>query len=416
MLRIIDYIIEQAERYDSINIKIEEDALKKIRKLYDDMGDRILLTIDSHGDIDTSLKHQNLCNRIDRLVENFYSDAYKVIIPAIEKYVEKGYINTNNLIEVGLELENQIQNFQIREMARRTNIGNMPDPNAIEFMKKHAFEQVTNVSNTLMQQTRTAVGELFLQDIYDRNIIRERIEDVLRVNRSRADMIVQTELSMAYNQGFIQRMGEFNEVSNRRMMKYWHGFKYSKITCTYCRPRIGNKYTQDDHSEVLPAHPRCRCVWLPFIEGWDRQVSTIFTRNINMLKRVYTPDDIYRRMNERLNIDYASYLKLDDAVSYMSGDRSSAMLDKLSDARERAIKDTIASFNIATMDATMHMGREFNQQMRFWRNYVATAIVDKNDDVLDRSYEAVKGVMILPWNGKQLNEWNKLLRLVGQHL
>ena len=40
---------------------------------------------------------------------------------------------------------------------------------------------------------------------------------------------------------------------------------------------------------------------------------------------------------------------------------------------------------------------------------LATAIVDNDKDTLDKSYEAIKAVMLLPWNGSQLSKWNNLL-------
>ena len=40
-------------------------------------------------------------------------------------------------------------------------------------------------------------------------------------------------------------------------------------------------------------------------------------------------------------------------------------------------------------------------------------MADRDNDALDRSYEAIKGVMLLPWNTTQLDEWNKLLSIIS---
>jgi hypothetical protein len=58
------------------------------------------------------------------------------------------------------------------------------------------------------------------------------------------------------------------------------------------------------------------------------------------------------------------------------------------------------------------MAKEYQMQMSFWKQYVSEAMVDKNVDVLNKSYEAIKGVMILPWTSKQLSGWNKLLDII----
>jgi hypothetical protein len=59
------------------------------------------------------------------------------------------------------------------------------------------------------------------------------------------------------------------------------------------------------------------------------------------------------------------------------------------------------------------MSTEYNQQMDFWKKYIAGSMADNNYDALDRSYEAVKGVMLLQWNPTQLDGWNDLLRIIS---
>ncbi len=48
----------------------------------------------------------------------------------------------------------------------------------------------------------------------------------------------------------------------------------------------------------------------------------------------------------------------------------------------------------------------------FWKKYVAGSMADGNRDALNRSYEAIKGAMVLPWNAEQLRKWNDLLGIV----
>lgn len=414
--RIIDYIIEQAERTDGENIKIEERVMERISNLYDQMERRIMMTVETHGDIDTVLKYQNLMNRISGLVGEFYSAVYKTMLPEIGDYTQKGYHDFQHLIEIGHELQDKAKEVRVTEIAGKKT--SMPDPNAIEFMKNHAFEQVKAISNDILSRAKAEVGALLVsKKVVTRAELRKSLQKILDTSRNRADTIAQTELSMAYNRGALQRMDEFNRISGgNKMRKYWHGFKYSATTCPYCRPRIGNVYAIDDNSEMLPAHPRCRCVWLPFMEGWDTPINTMFTSRANMLNRVYQPDEIYKRLDARLGINYSKYLPADDASRYMAGDRSSEFYTKLAQARDMAIKDTMASFDIASEKAEANMAREFNIQMPFWKRYVSEAIADKSEEEMLKSVEAIKAIMILPWSFEQLDKWNKLLNDIQKHL
>jgi hypothetical protein len=135
-----------------------------------------------------------------------------------------------------------------------------------------------------------------------------------------------------------------------------------------------------------------------------------------MINRVYSPDQIYHKINKRLGINYADYLPINDANRYLSGDRSAEFYAKLGGARDNAIKDMVKSFDIAQRKAEERMGIEFNQQVNFWKKYTAQRIVDNNKDELSDAYEAIKGVMILPWSAGQLKEWDKLLDTIKGHL
>lgn len=408
--RIIDLIIEQAEIFDGRNLKLETSTIEKLGELYDDACDRILKTVEIHGVIDTTLKYQNLMNRIQIIITDYYNSAYKIITKTCGDYYGTGYDNTDQLIDLALDVEENARRVTITELKKLT-----PDPNAIEFMKNHAFEQVKGFSNSVLEALRSKLGESLVSGKIDKNQVRSMVADILNSSVSRADMIAQTELSLAYNSGVLARMREFNAVSGKKMLKYWHGFKFSVSTCTYCRPRIATIYDIDDNTEHLPAHPRCRCVWLPFVEGWDSPISTMFTRKSNMINRVYKPSEIYAKLNARLGIDYSDYLTVDDAARYLSGDRSSEFYTNLSKARAKAIKDKSASFDIALATAEDVMANEFNTQISFWRKLLAEGIVDNNVELLRKSYTAIKGVMILPWTGNQLYEFDKLLDIIERY-
>ena len=132
-----------------------------------------------------------------------------------------------------------------------------------------------------------------------------------------------------------------------------------------------------------------------------------------MLNTAYNKDMMYARINNRLGINYAEYLNDNALEDYISGDRTNKVYNEMGKARDRYVKDTVSSFDIARDNSKTHMSTEFNQQMDFWKKYVAGAMADNDRDVLDRSYQAIKGIMILPWNAEQLDKWNSLLSIIS---
>jgi hypothetical protein len=410
--RIIDYVIEQCEIDDKINLKMEHEVIHNVGRLYDTMSSNVIKIAEIYGDTSTQLKLEILLGKIKMYTDIFYSDMYKILVSSVGNYYQRGSDNYQQLIQVGLDIQGKLEKNKVVEIKGQVAL----DVNSIEHMKNHAFEQVTKINADIQRELRQRLGELIVQNRVNRSSVMEIVKDVMDTNDSRADMIAQTEMSYAYNYGALSRFDEYNRINDGEMKKYWHGFKYSQITCPYCRQRIGNTYEEWDMSEELPAHPRCRCVWLPYLEGWDKPISTIFTRNANMLKRAYSSDEIYTRINKRLNIDYAKYIGEEDANSYLRGDRSETMVRKIRDAREMAIEDEKSNFDIARESADDRMGKEFNDQLIFWKKYVSQGIVDKDTESLGRAYEAIKGVMILPWSGTQLDKWSKILDDIKEHM
>lgn len=402
--RILDYIIEQADRNDARNLQFEQDILFNIGRIRSSIFERMVTR--GQG-CQTLTDMQGLLKILETMLQIFQSQLENTLEGKFKEYYNMGYQNTDSLIEVGLDVERRFQ----REVKEITIVR---DDDTINYIQKHAFEMLTGYSASILQQLRATLGDLILKDNADRAAVQKVIQKILDVNPSKAKEIAQTELSRAYNFGVIERLRTYQAESGRQVRKYWHGFLYSASTCSYCHERIGHIYDLDDDSETLPAHPRCRCVWLPVLEGWDEPVDRRLIARANMLTTGYSEEQIYARINNRLNINYGEYLKVEDAVEYLQGDRTPDMISKIAIARDQAIDTTKADFQITAEQGDDVWSKRFNQQIGFWKTTVAEAIVDNNRDLLDRTYEGIKAVMLLPWSSQQISKWERLLHSIDE--
>lgn len=403
--RIMDYIIEQADRYDIKNLQFEEDIKFELSRTTDIYYNKILSKVVT--DVTSVLIMQKLMISIQQVFDQYLSNCKKIMMDTFDEYYLTAYNNTEDLISLGNEVMAKYN--QVSEQ----RINHEYDKETIEYIQEHAFELLKGHSYQKVERIRAELGNLFLNGKANKANVRSAIEKILNVNRSKAEEIAQTELSRAYSYGVQSRLNNYQKITGKAVKKYWHGFKYSDNTCEYCRPRIGSVYDLNDDTEELPAHVRCRCVWLPIMDGWDGPVDTRLIARANILNTAYNKDMIYLRINNRLGINYAEYMS-DNAVNdYISGDRTEKIYNEMDKAREKYISDKISSFDIAKDSSKTHMSAEFNQQMNFWKKYVAGAMADNDLEVLDKSYEAIKGVMILPWNAEQLDKWNTLLGVIS---
>lgn len=404
---IIDYIIEQSNRYDIKNLQYEDDIKFNLNRLTDKYINIILNKVTV--DIKSVYIMQKLLRDITDVMNRYTSECKKIMMDIFYEYYNVAYDNTDDLIALGEELSAK-HNLTVKEQKSNEEY----DEETIEYIQKHAFELLTGHSWQKVEKIRAELGNLFLRNKASKANVRNAIEKILNVNKSKAEEIAQTELSRAYNYGILKRLRDYESLTGENVQKYWHGFKYSANTCEYCKPRIGNIYDINDESEVLPAHVRCRCVWLPILNGWNKPLDTKLISRANMLNTAYNKDMMYTRINNRLGINYAKYMSEESMVDYLSGDRSNKVEIELNNARNKYINDKIDSFDIAKDNSRTHMSNEFNQQMNFWKRYVAGAMADNDKDALDRSYTAIQGVMVLQWNATQLDEWNKLLDQISK--
>jgi SPP1 gp7 family putative phage head morphogenesis protein len=403
--RVIDYIIEQADRYDIKNLQFEEDIKYELSRMTDRYYSMILNKV--MVDITSVLAMQKLMISITDVMNRYINVCERIMLDTFEEYYNTAYNNTGDLIDLGNEIMAKYSQVSEQRVNREY------DEETIGYIQDHAFELLKGHSYQKVEKIRAELGDLFLSGRANKTNVRSAIQKILDVNRSKAEEIAQTELSRAYNYGVLHRFGDYQRLTGQNVRKYWHGFKYSENTCEYCRPRIGNIYDLDESDEELPAHVRCRCVWLPILEGWDKPVNTKLISRANMLNTAYNKDMIYLRINNRLGINYAEYMSDNAIEDYISGDRTEKIYNEMDKARDRYVKDKVSSFDIAKDNSRTHMSTEFNQQMDFWKKFVANAMADNDKEILDKSYEAIKGVMILPWNAEQLDKWNTLLGIIS---
>lgn len=406
--RIIDYIIEQADRYDIKNLQFEDDLKFQLKRLTDRYNTLAVNKV--IYDIESVYTLTKLISSIEKIIKEYVSQCEKIMLDKFSEYYDMAYKNTGDLIDLGDELTAKFNQNVSEQKANREY-----DEDTIQYIQDHAFELLKGHSYQKIEKLRAELGNLFLQGRANKANVRALVQKILEVNKSKAEEIAQTELSRAYNFGTLKRLFDYQQLTGKKVRKYWHGFKYSDRTCEYCRSRIGQVYDLDDYSEELPAHVRCRCVWIPVMDGWDKPLNTKILSRANVLNTAYNKEMMYTRINNRFGINYAEYMSEKAMTDYLSGERSQKVQDELMNAREQYIKDKTNSFDIAKDNSRTHMSNEFNQQIDFWKKVVAGAMADNDVELLNRSYDGIQGIMIMPWSAEQLSKWNDLLSIIRNY-
>ena len=128
-----------------------------------------------------------------------------------------------------------------------------------EELLENSLDRVSEMEKNTIEQVRKILAEGY-QEGEGWKELKNKIEKIVK-NPARAEMIAITELGFAYN------MSTKNTYKGAGAKKVaWHASIDIK-TCDTCRSLHGQVFDIDNAPDN-PAHPRCRCTWLPvFSEG-----------------------------------------------------------------------------------------------------------------------------------------------------
>ncbi len=132
------------------------------------------------------------------------------------------------------------------------------DNYALDWVKLRSLTLARSINKTTMEALRNElalgfeVGESIPQ-------LTRRIEGYFTENaKYRAEMVSRSEVIASANEGALHRF-ELEGIGKSEFMA-------APDACEVCLPLDGKVYpTQDSHG-IIPLHPFCRCVWLPYLD------------------------------------------------------------------------------------------------------------------------------------------------------
>lgn len=100
----------------------------------------------------------------------------------------------------------------------------------------------------------TGMGDLGMVDTLGRYIPASR----------RAEMLARTEIIRSFSEAQLQEFRNWGVVGVSAKAEFLTAG--DERVCSKCSHLEGVVYTLDEASGVIPVHPQCRCIWLPYIE------------------------------------------------------------------------------------------------------------------------------------------------------
>ena len=132
------------------------------------------------------------------------------------------------------------------------------DSYALEWIKLRSLTLATTINKTTMEALRNELA-LGFQAGESIQQLTKRIEGYFTENaKYRAEMVSRSEVIASANEGALHRF-ELEGVDKSE-------FLAAPDACEVCLPLNGEvRPTKESHG-IIPLHPFCRCVWLPYLD------------------------------------------------------------------------------------------------------------------------------------------------------
>lgn len=135
----------------------------------------------------------------------------------------------------------------------------------IELLYTRAFDELKGVTDAMSQQMSRILAGGLAQGKGPKAIARDLRKNVSNITKTRANVIARTEIIRAHAEGQLdsfERLG----VKELGLMAEWSTAGDDRV-CEECAGLgAGGPYTVKEARDMLPAHPNCRCAWIPYLK------------------------------------------------------------------------------------------------------------------------------------------------------
>jgi SPP1 gp7 family putative phage head morphogenesis protein len=226
------------KRYEKRLVGLFEDAREELVALVD--KDKAELERALESDLNLSLLQMHLAQIIQRRI---LDPASSMAVEEVSSAYRAGGTRADQFLGIGVT----------------ARIGNMPtDKTALYVLQSRSLTGLKGITDEMSKQVMSEITDGMLRGDSPRDVARAISDRVDAIGINRARSIARTETMKAYN------VGATNRYKQRGVTEQEWLATTSERTCSYCSGQDGRTYPLDD-SPDMPAHPNCRCAWLPVI-------------------------------------------------------------------------------------------------------------------------------------------------------
>lgn len=135
---------------------------------------------------------------------------------------------------------------------------------ALGILFTRQFSELQGITEVMSQQIARELTGGLAQGLGPKQIAAQLADRVDAIGKTRAEMLARTEIINAHAEATLNRFEDFG-IQGVEGLAEW---ATASDPCKRCEAMAAaGPYTIAEARGLIPLHPRCRCAWLPVIEG-----------------------------------------------------------------------------------------------------------------------------------------------------
>lgn len=144
------------------------------------------------------------------------------------------------------------------------------------------FLELKGVTEAMNQQLSRVLAEGLARGLNPRAIASEMVNVIDDIGIKRARLIAQTEVIRAHHSANIQEYRNAG-IYQIKVKAEWLTAGDDRV-CPKCQPQEGKIFTLDEIEPLIPFHPGCRCMALPYLEKDPSKIKNIKNKEKDKLR------------------------------------------------------------------------------------------------------------------------------------
>ena len=133
----------------------------------------------------------------------------------------------------------------------------------LQLLYTRNFQALEGITDAVDKEVSRVLTQGLAEGVNPREAARRITDRVDKIGKTRATTLARTEIINAHSEATLDRF-ERMDVDEVGVKAEWQTAGDSRV-CPICASLEGSTFTIDEARGKLPAHPRCRCAFLPVV-------------------------------------------------------------------------------------------------------------------------------------------------------